>query len=241
MAASEKAVAGELGEPETVGYIEQKEKWPTEGRVVLAQYTEDAVLVYQAYNDAIANYALEHQRFGGPAFSPTRMTWIKTNFLWMMFRSGWGTKNNQERTLGIWLRRSAFDEMMAAAVASKYDPQAYSSEAEYKAARAAQKAGLSRGDSGIVRLQWDPDHSPSGAKHPSRRAIQLGLKSWKPFHSGAAIIRIVDLTDFVAARRGVDPEQLDTPSESEYPVPPAAKRPLGLDPVDDGDGGDGHQ
>ena len=36
--------------------------------------------------------------FGG-AFSLDRMSWIKPNFLWMMFRSGWGTKEGQEVTL----------------------------------------------------------------------------------------------------------------------------------------------
>ena len=29
------------------------------------------------------------------------MSWIKTSFLWMMHRSGWGTKENQERILQI--------------------------------------------------------------------------------------------------------------------------------------------
>ena len=39
---------------------------------------------YQAFNAKIAAWAVEHQRFGGPHFKEDRMTWIKTNFLWMM-------------------------------------------------------------------------------------------------------------------------------------------------------------
>ena len=31
-------------------YIDQKEKWPTKGHVILAQYDNDAVVVYQAYS-----------------------------------------------------------------------------------------------------------------------------------------------------------------------------------------------
>ena len=42
------------------------------------------------YNDKIADYALEHQKFGGKHFNPYRMTWIKPSFAWMLFRSGYG-------------------------------------------------------------------------------------------------------------------------------------------------------
>lgn len=40
------------------------------------------------------------------------MSWIKPNFLWMIFRSGWATKENQERVLAMFLRREAFDILM---------------------------------------------------------------------------------------------------------------------------------
>jgi hypothetical protein len=47
----------------------------------------EAILVYQAFKPEIGRYAVANQRFTGcEAYSPTRMTWIKTNFLWMMFR-----------------------------------------------------------------------------------------------------------------------------------------------------------
>jgi Domain of unknown function (DUF4291) len=41
---------------------------------------------------------------------------MKPNFLWMMFRSGWGMKEGQETILAIWLKRSAFDTLLEQAV-----------------------------------------------------------------------------------------------------------------------------
>ncbi|WP_211209901.1 DUF4291 family protein [Uliginosibacterium gangwonense] len=88
-------------------YQEQLARWPQQGHHILAQFDADSIYVYQAYGDAIADYALCHQRFGG-TFSYTRMSWIKPNFLWMMFRAGWASKAGQERILAIRLRRLFF-------------------------------------------------------------------------------------------------------------------------------------
>ena len=98
----------------TEKYSIQKNLWPS-GKNVLAQYNDEAILVYQAYNNEIADYAVQNQKFGGPHWSSTRMTWIKTNFLWMMFRSDWGQKKNQDRVLGIWLKRSSFERYISMA------------------------------------------------------------------------------------------------------------------------------
>ncbi len=63
---------------ETEGYLAASQRWPAEGKVILAQFDEDSVVVYQAYNSAIAAYAVQQQRFdGGPGYRPDRMTWIK--------------------------------------------------------------------------------------------------------------------------------------------------------------------
>jgi len=173
----------------TEKYEIQKERWPRMGRHILAQYTDNAILVYQSYNRSIAKYALEHQKFDGCLeYNCTRNTWIKTNFLWMMFRSGWGRKKNQEITLGIWLKREAFERILAnvRVVVNK----------NVKKKNFVQ-TGQGR-EFGIVRLQWDPDHSPNGTPNKNRRAIQLGLKKVKSFISGEDILKIVDLSDFVA-------------------------------------------
>lgn len=77
-------------------YLEQLPHWPQTGQHILAQFDEDSIVVYQAYRSSIALYAVANQRFGGD-FSYNRMSWIKPNFLWMMYRSGWATKEGQER------------------------------------------------------------------------------------------------------------------------------------------------
>lgn len=81
----------------TEPYLEQVQRWPTSGRHILAQFDADTVVVYQAYQPALGHFAAEHGYFGG-GFSLDRMSWVKPNFLWMMFRCGWGTKENQEVT-----------------------------------------------------------------------------------------------------------------------------------------------
>ena len=146
----------------TAAYTLQTGVWPKTGRHILAHFDDDSIVVYQAYNRAIGRHAIEHGVFGGE-FRYSRMSWIKPNFLWMMFRSGWGTKEGQEVTLAVWLKPSAFDAVLKEAVHSTFVPEVYGSQDEWKGAVA---------DSS-VRLQWDPDHDPSGAK-VERRAIQLG-------------------------------------------------------------------
>ncbi len=146
-------------------YDEVRVHWPAAGRHILASYDAEEIIVYQAYAHPIADYALEHQRFGGP-FSLRRMSWIKPNFLWMMHRCGWARKPNQERVLAVHLRRSAFEAILAQAVWSTFRPERYASTQEWS-------ADVARSD---VRLQWDPDHSPTGQSQV-RRAIQLGLRS----------------------------------------------------------------
>lgn len=82
---------------------------------IRAVFNEESIRVYQAYNDKIADEALRLGTFGS-SFNTKRMTWIKPSFLWMMYRSGWGTKENQERILGIDIKRSAFDYLCKNAV-----------------------------------------------------------------------------------------------------------------------------
>eukprot|EP01114_Cavostelium_apophysatum_P022186 TRINITY_DN7946_c0_g1_i1.p1 TRINITY_DN7946_c0_g1~~TRINITY_DN7946_c0_g1_i1.p1 ORF type:complete len:257 (-),score=56.10 TRINITY_DN7946_c0_g1_i1:23-793(-) len=208
----------------TESYLSQKELWPHEGKHILAQYDDDSIVVYQAYKPSIAKYAVEHQRFGGPDFSLTRMTWIKTNFLWMMFRCGWCDKPQQERVLAIWLKRDFFEKILSMAVKSSRDYQNYASEREYMQALNTRDAK--------VRLQWDPDHHPSGAKHPRRRAIQLGLKEVEDFINGNGIVEIQDITDFIASQYPCYSsgcyDTLVTPKEQIYKVSEELERKLGI-------------
>ena len=64
-------------------YEQTNYSWPRQGEVILAQFDEEGVWVYQAFKPEIASYAVANQRFEGcPAYNVNRMTWIKTNFLW---------------------------------------------------------------------------------------------------------------------------------------------------------------
>ncbi|WP_239443960.1 DUF4291 domain-containing protein [Pseudoalteromonas sp. McH1-42] len=204
-------------------YHAQLARWPKEGKVILAQHDEKSVTVYQAYNQSIGQYAARHQTFGGD-FSFTRMTWIKPNFLWMMYRSGWGTKANQEVTLAVKIHRTAFDSILARSVPSSYEQSQYNTRDEWKSA-------MARSD---VRLQWDPDHGPFGDKQ-ARRAIQLGIKG-ETVQSYARdwILDISDISEFVNEQReNIKNGRLDllcTPKESVYiPADESLHKKLGLD------------
>lgn len=178
-------------EIETIPYSLYLENIPKSGNCILGQQTENEILVYQAFNNQIADYAIQNQYFGGDYYSFSRMTWIKSSFLWMMFRCGWAKKINQERVLGIWMTKSGFTEILKESVHSSYQPEVYQTRENWKAQLKSKN----------VRLQWDPDHNIYGEKQ-ERRAIQLGLKNKiiKEFNQHM-IKEIIDLTDFVKAQK----------------------------------------
>ena len=202
-------------------YEAQNAEWPQTGRHILAQYDDESVVVYQAYAPAIGTFASENGYFGAN-WSRTRMSWIKPNFLWMMFRCGWATKENQETVLALTLRRAAFEQILSEAVGSSYDAASWKSEADWKAA-------LSHSS---VRLQWDPDHGPTGEKL-ERRAIQLGLRGNVLESFGREwLLEVQDITPLVReqhahvlARRF---DELKTPRERVFPVSPEIAQTLGM-------------
>ncbi|MEP0799124.1 DUF4291 domain-containing protein [Funiculus sociatus GB2-A5] len=195
----------------TEHYLTQVNHWPKSGCHILAQFDNTSVVVYQAYRPAIGHFAVQHGYFGGE-FSLNRMSWIKPNFLWMMYRSGWGTKAGQEVVLAIRLQRAAFDTILAAAVHSSFLPEVYSSEKDWKQA-------VKRSS---VRLQWDPDHHPSGVKL-ERRTIQLGLRGeLLSQYARDWIVNIEDISEFVQQQyqyvQSHNLTRLMTPYEAVYPV-----------------------
>jgi len=203
-------------------YESQSRQWPRSGRHILAQFDAESVIVYQAYRPAIGRFAAANGYFGD-GFSLSRMSWIKPNFLWMMYRCGWASKEGQEVVLAVRLHRAAFDTILAAAVPSAFDPRLYATDAEWKSA-------IAHSD---VRLQWDPDHHPSGAP-VARRAIQLGLRGRVlEKYSREWILSIEDVSDFAreqSARVAGRLSELTMPAEGVYDVAdPAVVRRLGLD------------
>ena len=166
----------------------------------LTEFINEYIVVYQAYKNNIADYAVENQRLGGSDFSYSRMSWIKPNFLWMMYRCGWGEKENQERVLAIWIKKEVFEDILRNSTFTSYQPKYFSNENEWRKELENKK----------VRLQWDPDHNYKGEKL-KRRAIQLGLKDEVLEKFGKEQIEcIMDITDFVKEQKElIDRNQID--------------------------------
>jgi hypothetical protein len=138
------------------------------------------------------------------------MSWIKPNFLWMMYRSNWGRSQGQEVVLAIRLKRTFFDSLLKMAVPSSYDPINFATHVDWKYA-------VERSD---VRLQWAPDHRPDGTKE-ERRAIQLGLRgATLEAYGKREIVEIINMSELVASQReNVADEnigKLIMPSEKPY-------------------------
>lgn len=170
----------------TKKYSEQIKEWPNEGYHIMAQYNDEEIVVYQSYRAEIGNFAVKNQYFGG-AFSLNRMTWIKPNFLWMMYRNGWGTKEGQEIVLAIHLKREAFERYLKKAVVSSY--QAYLNESR--------EEWHKKLKSSSVRLQWDPNHNPYG-ENLKRKAIQIGIRNETvQSYVKDDVLAIEDISEFV--------------------------------------------
>lgn len=168
-------------------YKEQIKEWPHSGHHIMAQYNDETIVVYQSYRNEIGDFAAQNQFFGG-AFSLERMTWIKPNFLWMMYRNGWGKKEGQEVVLAIHLKREAFEKYLKNAVYSSFNQVEGQIHEEWK-------EDVKTSD---VRLQWDPDHDPHGDKL-ERRAIQIGLRNdFIKSYAKEDIVLIEDISGFVA-------------------------------------------
>lgn len=191
-------------------YNSQINRWPITGNHILAQFDAHTIVVYQAFKPAIGLFAANNGYFGDQ-FSFTRMSWIKTNFLWMMYRSGWGTKERQEIVLAVRLKRTAFDTILEESVNSIFQKGTYSNQPERESAITKPS----------VRFQWDPDYSPIGARL-ERRALQIGLRnSILAKYTKEWIVEIENISLYVQNQHqyGTPPyNNLFTPREDVYPV-----------------------
>lgn len=183
---------------------------------IFAQYDKQCIRVYQAHRPAIAKEAVALQTFG-EHFNINRMTWIKPSFLWLMYRSNWGTKKNQECILAIDLYQSKFDEILQKAVLTSPDSASYTGQQWEKAF-----------DETTVYCQWDPDRKINGSAL-NRAAIQLGLKgSTLRDFLDTGICRIEDLTPQVRKwneqRKNGKLDTKNLPVERIYPVRDKAVR-----------------
>lgn len=175
----------------TIPYHSYEKGLPQEGNFILGQRRQDNIFVYQAFNDNIADFAVKHQKFGGHHYSFNRMTWIKPNFLWMMYRSGWAEKDiNQNRILAIEMTFKGFEELLSEGVLTSYD-KSFGDEHIWR-----EKLNNSN-----VRIQWDPDHDFKGEKL-KRRTVQIGIKN-EALHkfNNEFIVSIQDITNFVKEQK----------------------------------------
>lgn len=208
----------------TESYLAQTARWPSAGRHILAHADDSSVVVYQAYSPTIAAFAVANGTFGGPEFSFSRMSWIKPNFLWMMYRSAWGTSPGQETVLGLRISRRFFERILLAAVASSHAADSGDRHDEWRAKLASSE----------VRLQWDPDHDPAGGKL-ERRAIQLGLRGeLLRAYATSELQEVIDMTPLIVEQRSRTPREqwahLHTPVEHVYsPNDPSVALAIGLD------------
>jgi hypothetical protein len=194
----------------------------TPNRQVRASFDDATLVVYQAYSAAIADAAVSAGTFVAP-FKLERMTWIKPSFLWMMYRSGWATKPDQERILAIRITRAGFEQALSEASLSHYDPDVDASHEEWQR----------RKQESPVRVQWDPERTLQMQPLPWR-SLQIGLSGRSARHYvNDWITEITDVTGTVAqVRRVVDAGDLTTaaqqiPGERAYPLPEAIARTIG--------------
>lgn len=152
-------------------------------RQIRAVYNDETIRIYQAYPDAIADSALTHGTFVFPPFKIERMTWIKPSFLWMMYRSGWGLKDEgQKRILAIDITRKGFEWALAHSSLSHADLSISKEEWERLKSESP------------VHIQWDPERDLLLQPLP-HRTIQMGLsKEAVTLYVNQWIRRITDVT-----------------------------------------------
>ncbi|KAJ5240446.1 uncharacterized protein N7469_002037 [Penicillium citrinum] len=158
-------------------------------RAIRATYTPTTITVYQAYPPMIAIVAVEAQTFKSP-FSRTRMTWIKPSFLWMAYRSGWATKQRQERVLAIEITREGFEWALQNSCLSYWN-----SKKDHAALNKEQ--WQQRLHASPVRIQWDPERD-FHFRPLDYRSIQIGLgPDAVEKYTDEWIVSIHDVTDIM--------------------------------------------
>ncbi len=189
---------------------------------ICADFDSQGIYVYQAFNQSIVKAALEKGTFG-EGFSLNRMTWIKPSFTWMLQRSRYATKHNQEAILRIHIKHEGFFKILQQAVPTSYNEKIFSKKLDWNYA-------LSHSE---VRYQWDPERDLYGKKL-QRRAIQLGLKGKVvQDYVNEWIIGLEDYTPLARkiyrAIRCHEKTFPQCPEEIEYPIPINLQKVMGYD------------
>ncbi len=186
-----------------------------EERVINALYDKTSVTVYQAYRSEIAGKVVRNQTFKNSLFKVNRMTWIKLSFLWMMYRSGWTSKENQEKILSINITRDGWEWALEHSCLTHFDSRIYKTKENWKNL-------LSRSP---VRIQWDPEKDIH-SNDLRQKTIQVGLKEIAIHkYVDEWVVCIKDITQYckhiesLILNGNVQRVHLELPNECSYPLP----------------------
>lgn len=180
---------------------------------IRARYTDTTVTVYQAYHPAIGVSAARHGRFPS-AWKRERMTWIKPSFLWMMYRCGWGQKENQETVLAVEITREGFEWALRNSALSHYKRDVHADHDTWKRELHAAPA----------RVQWDPERDLH-LNPLEHRSLQLGLSGEASNrYADEWTVSITDVTPLahrvhkLVGQGDLDAATALLPGETPYPI-----------------------
>mmetsp|Transcript_38146 Transcript_38146/g.56025 ORF Transcript_38146/g.56025 Transcript_38146/m.56025 type:complete len:259 (-) Transcript_38146:41-817(-) len=222
-------------------------------REIRSIHAKDTIRVYQAYNDQIANAAVQANSFQAPLqsglWSKNRMTWIKPSKVWMAYRCGWTVlkDKNQSRVLALDLSRSYFESLLEQATITHPGSSSNGKNKKKKKCR----------DCDVV-VQWDPERIMDVNAHgkqsfttpvPSMRSIQIGLRNSAVdlLLDEKFVLRITDVTqDFRNALKALKAGDMEAAESCLFPdcnlgkecvmdVPCEIRKILCMDDDDDDD------
>ncbi|KAK1762024.1 hypothetical protein QBC33DRAFT_552930 [Phialemonium atrogriseum] len=211
---------------------------PPPYKQIRASYNADTITVYQAYNRAIATAAVAEQKLhASPAFKPTRMTWIKPSWAWMLYRAGYSYKDpGQERILALKMKHADLIRLLETAVLTT----AHGSEPETAGVvEAPQAAAGAKPKSANVKVQWDPERTVR-LERLEYRSIQIGIPAaLSPTWTEKWIVSIEDVTERARELKRVLDERQDVtekelvdmglvPVERPFEIPESLQLSLGM-------------
>lgn len=191
---------------------------------IRALYDTKNIALYAAFSSSIANVALKTQQLL-PPFSYDRMTWVKPSYLWMMYRSDWTQKDNMQRILRIWIKRTDWEKALKEAVLTTPEAHVYNDAKKWR----------KQLDKARIRVQWDPERDIQN-KHLAFKSIQVGITpALAETYAKRWISKIEDVTplthqirSWVFAQQWQEATQL-LPKEQVYTVNNDIKTILGMD------------
>jgi len=170
------------------------------------QSDAETVVVYQAFDDAVASHAIRHGQFGGRGWRLDRTSAVRLSLLDVLHRSNWGTGVGEERILAIRLKRSGFDALLRQAIHKEYPEGLYESRRSWQLATRYSQ----------VSLEWGPDRDPHG-NALERGTGRIGMRDTALRNFATIWIEeIIDLSGWARDHRGE--AHINVPTTRPYPV-----------------------